>query len=129
MIAFAVVFVLKVATKYATFVPVDTSEIRDLVREVVRVLKVVTANMHSRHMLSSVARDAETLLAKCWPQEVQGPMPANANVTLAQPTFDESIYDMSGNWGQGVTFDNFFMGELARPVAKLMFCRLTCVNR
>ncbi|KAK3094261.1 hypothetical protein LTR53_019503, partial [Teratosphaeriaceae sp. CCFEE 6253] len=39
MIAFAVVFALKVSTKYAASVPVDTSEIRALVAELVRVLK------------------------------------------------------------------------------------------
>jgi hypothetical protein len=110
MIAFAVVFVLKLSTKYASYVSVDTSNVRVLVEDVVVVLKAVTAGMHSRHMLSSVAKGAETLLAKCWPRNSL-PVPANANVTLVQPTFDESIYDMSSEWNSGVTIgDNFFMG-------------------
>ncbi|SMQ51026.1 unnamed protein product [Zymoseptoria tritici ST99CH_3D1] len=111
MIAFAVVFVLKLSTKYANSVPVDTSMVRTLVENVVVVLKSVTANMHSRHLLSSVAKGAETLLEKCWPQNKQRPVPANANVILGQPTFDESIYDMSNDWNGGATLDNFFMGE------------------
>ena len=110
MIAFAVVFVLKVSTKYATSVRVDTSEIRSLVAELVTVLKKVTSSMHPRHLLASVARGAETLLQRCCPRENQGPVPSNAHVTMSQPTFDESLYDMSSAWN-GASFDNFFMGE------------------
>jgi hypothetical protein len=110
MIAFAVVFVLKVSTKYATSVRVDTSEIRTLVAQLVEVLKVVTSTMHPRHLLVSVAKGCEKLLESCAPQEMQGPVPANAHVTMTQPTFDEGLYDMSSAWN-GQSFDNFFMGE------------------
>lgn len=109
MIAFAVVFVLKVSTKYSTSVRVDTSEIQTLVRELVKVLKDVTASMHSRHLLVSVAQGAETLLERCCPLET-GPVPSNAHVTMSQPTFDEGLYDISSAWN-GSSFDNFFMGE------------------
>lgn len=111
MIAFAVVFMLKVSTKYATSVRVDTSDIRSLVADLVRTLKHITAKMHSRHLLVSVARGAETLLARCTPQEeMRGPFPSNAHVTMSQPTFDESLYDVSNQWN-GAHYDNFFMGE------------------
>ena len=110
MIAFAVVFVLKVSTKYATSVRIDTSEIRSLVGQLVEVLKAVTASMHPRHLLVSVAKGCEKLLDSCCPQEMQGPVPANAHVTMSQPTFDEGLYDMSSAWN-GQSFDNFFMGE------------------
>ena len=110
MIAFAVVFVLKVSTKYATSVRIDTSEIKALVAELVTVLKKVTSTMHPRHLLASVARGAQTLLDRCCPQEVQGPVPSNAHVTMSQLSFDDSLYDVSGDWG-GTTYDNFFMGE------------------
>ncbi|EMC93348.1 hypothetical protein BAUCODRAFT_75640 [Baudoinia panamericana UAMH 10762] len=110
MIAFATVFVLKVSTKYATSVRVDTTEIRSLVGEVVRVLKHVTSTMHPRHLLVSVARGAGNLLERCRPQDYRGPYPSNAHVTLSHPTFDDSLYDVSRN-GQGPMFDNFFMGE------------------
>jgi hypothetical protein len=110
MIAFAVVFVLKVSTKYAASVRMDTSEIESLVGELVTVLKKVTSNMHPRHLLASVAQGAETLLRRCCPiNETQGPYPANAHVTMSQPTFDDSLYDMTG-WN-GTAFDNFYMGE------------------
>lgn len=74
------------------------------------VLRDVTANMHPRHLLVSVARGAETLLERCGSQEMQGPVPSNAHVTMSQPTFDESLFDMSTEWN-GQSFDNFFMGE------------------
>ena len=110
MIAFAVVFVLKVSTKYPSSVRVNTSEIRSLVAQLVDVLKAVTSSMHPRHLLVSVAKGCEKLLASCTSQETQGPVPANAHVTMSQPTFDEGLYDMSGAWN-GLSFDNFFMGE------------------
>lgn len=109
MIAFAVVFVLKVSTKYSTSVRVDTSEVQSLVRELVTVLKDVTSTMHSRHLLVSVAQGAETLLQRSWPADT-GPVPSNAHVTMTQPTFDEGLYDVSSAWN-GNSFDNFFMGE------------------
>lgn len=111
MIAFAVVFVLKVSTKYAASVRVDTSEINSLVGELVEVLKNVTASMHSRHLLVSVARGAKTLLQKCCATGLSGPVPSNAHVTMSQPTFEDGLYDMSGTTWNESSFDNFYMGE------------------
>ncbi|EMF10767.1 uncharacterized protein SEPMUDRAFT_150769 [Sphaerulina musiva SO2202] len=110
MIAFAVVFVLKVSAKYAGSLRVDTTEIRGLVTDLIAVLKKITKRMHPRHLLVSVANGAETLLGKTSMQEPTGSVPANAHVTMAQPTFDQSLFDMSANW-DGTTVDNFFMGE------------------
>ncbi|WPG99169.1 Hypothetical protein R9X50_00198000 [Acrodontium crateriforme] len=108
MLAFAVVFVLKVSTKYASSVRIDTSEIRSLVADLVTVLKGVTSSMHPRHLLVSVTHGAETLLDKC--SGIDLGMPSNAQVTMSQPTFDQSLYDVSNEWN-GASFDNFFMGE------------------
>ncbi|KAK0266333.1 hypothetical protein LTS09_000285 [Friedmanniomyces endolithicus] len=110
MIAFAVVFVLKVSTKFAASVAIDTSEIRSLVADLVHVLKDVTSNMHTRHLLTSVTRGAETLLERCCPPERRGPFPSNAHVTISQPVFDENLYNMSSHW-TGTSTDNFMMGE------------------
>ncbi|KAF2774469.1 hypothetical protein EJ03DRAFT_347068 [Teratosphaeria nubilosa] len=111
MIAFAVVFVLKVSTKYAINVRVDTTEIKTLVTDLVKVLKNVTSSMHPRHLLVSVAKGAETLLEKCYPKDVSTlSYPSNAHVIMSQPTFDDSLYDMSADLN-GMSYDNFFMGE------------------
>lgn len=110
MIAFAVVFVLKVSSNYAGYVRVDTSETKSLVAELVAVLRNVTATMHPRHLLASVAKGAETLLERCSSRENHGPVPSNAHVTMSQPTFDQSLYSIPNDWN-GFSFDNFYMGD------------------
>ncbi|KAF2718651.1 hypothetical protein K431DRAFT_340598 [Polychaeton citri CBS 116435] len=111
MIAFAVVFVLKVSTTYASSVSVSISEVRTLVADLVKVLKRVTHNMHSRHILASVAHGAETLLSKCWPEDM-AMLTSGNDFTLGfnQSTFDQSLYDMSQNWANSSS-DNFFMAD------------------
>jgi hypothetical protein len=64
MIAFAVVFLLKVATKYCTTIRVDSAEILHLVGEVDRVLKSSTAIMHRQHLLVVIADGVGKLLQK-----------------------------------------------------------------
>lgn len=110
MIAFAVVFVLKVAsTKYAACVRADGRELRALVGKLVAVLHDVTADMHRQHLLVSVARGAETLLARCNAEAERiptaTPLPANAHVTMgggqeqqlatAAMALEENLFDFS----------------------------------
>jgi len=116
MITFAVVFVLKVSSpQYAGFVRVDTREIHTLVCELVTVLKKVTCRMHPRHLLVSVARGVEGLLERCGGppslREFRVPVPANAHVTMTQPTFEESLCDLSAAPWDGVGLEGFFMGD------------------
>lgn len=63
MIAFAVVFLLKVSTKYVSSVKVDTKEVQKLVSELSLVLNGVTESMHPSHLLVSIAKGIETLLS------------------------------------------------------------------
>lgn len=109
MIAFAVVFLLRVATKHSLSVRVDTSEVQALVADLVKVLNDVTTSMHPRHLLVSVAKGAKLLLEKSYPLE-GGAVPSNTRVTLSEPNFEEGLYDTSSAWN-GNSFDNFFMGE------------------
>ena len=82
MIAFAVVFLLKVATKYATAVRIDTKQILALVSETVRILSDTTRSMHPEHLLVSIAEGLEKLLLKCQelgpgtPKPVMHPFPS-----------------------------------------------------
>ncbi|KAK5111650.1 hypothetical protein LTR62_004755 [Meristemomyces frigidus] len=110
MIAFAVVFVLKILTKHAAAVRIDTNGIHELVADLVQVLKVITSTMHPRHLLVSVARGAETLLERVRVPDAHGSFPANPHVVMTQPTFDDTLYDISSQWN-GTSFDNFYMGE------------------
>lgn len=64
MIAFAVVFLLKVATKYSETVRIDATKILDLVEQTTTVLRRVTAHMHKEHLLVCIAHGVETILRK-----------------------------------------------------------------
>lgn len=65
MLAFAVVFLLKVATKYATVIRIDTTKILSLVTQTVSALREVTQTMHRQHLLVVIAEGLGRLLARC----------------------------------------------------------------
>lgn len=65
MIAFAVVFLLKVTVKYKSLVRVDSAEILNLIDEAVYVLNAVSSRMHEQHLLGHIAAGTSKLLARC----------------------------------------------------------------
>ncbi|KAJ5928689.1 hypothetical protein N7466_007645 [Penicillium verhagenii] len=65
MLAFAVVFLLKVATKYATVIRIDTSKILSLVAQTVAALREITQTMHRQHLLVVIAEGLGRLLSRC----------------------------------------------------------------
>ena len=65
MLAFAVVFLLKVATKYATVIRIDTVKILSLVTQTVSALRGITQTMHRQHLLVVIAEGLERLLVRC----------------------------------------------------------------
>ncbi|KKK16519.1 hypothetical protein ARAM_003071 [Aspergillus rambellii] len=65
MLAFAVVFLLKVATKYATTIRIDTGKILSLVAKTVEALQEITHSMHRQHILVVIADGLGKLLSKC----------------------------------------------------------------
>ncbi|KAF3386749.1 Transcriptional activator of proteases prtT [Penicillium rolfsii] len=65
MLAFAVVFLLKVATKYVTVIRIDTSKILSLVTQTVAALRDITQSMHRQHLLVVIAEGLERLLVRC----------------------------------------------------------------
>ncbi|KAJ5834778.1 transcriptional regulator family: Fungal Specific TF [Penicillium robsamsonii] len=65
MVAFAVVFLLKVATKYAFMIRIDTGKIISLVTETVAALQDVTRSMHKHHLLVVISEGLERLLSIC----------------------------------------------------------------
>ncbi|KAL3476035.1 hypothetical protein BJX99DRAFT_258926 [Aspergillus californicus] len=64
MIAFAVVFLLKVSTKYSEIVRIDAAKMLDLVEHTVTVMRRITAPMHEQHLLVCIAGGIEKLLKK-----------------------------------------------------------------
>lgn len=65
MLAFAVVFLLKVATKYATVIRIDTAKILSVVTQTVAALREITRPMHRQHLLVVIAEGLERLLVRC----------------------------------------------------------------
>lgn len=61
MIAFAVVFLFKIATKYSHVIAIDVDKTLKLVSNVENTLKTVAAEMCPRHLLVSVAKAVKTL--------------------------------------------------------------------
>lgn len=64
MIAFAVVFLLKVGTKFSSSIRAGGSEILTLVRDLSVVLRQVAEQMHRQHLLRFIAEGIEKLLDK-----------------------------------------------------------------
>lgn len=76
MIAFAVVFLLRVATRYANTIRIDTDKILLLVSQTVAALNEITHHMHPQHLLVAIAEGLQKLLWKCQeqPHVTQEPM-------------------------------------------------------
>lgn len=65
MLAFAVVFLLKIATKHASMIRIDTTKILSLVAETVAALREITKDMHKQHLLVVISEGLERLLGRC----------------------------------------------------------------
>lgn len=101
MIAFAVVFLLKVATKYATTIRIDTEQILSLVTQTVAALRDITHYMHRQHLLVVIAEGLERLLWKCQEpaQHMQQP------VAQMPPGLEQAQHDIS--WMENMTNFDF----------------------
>ena len=114
MIAFAVVFLLKVSIKFSASVRLDVEETKRLVGELVVILKRVTSTMHPRHLLVSITKGIDNLLQRCFPTEDSAPaVPAVApQHGQEQILADPEILNGPFNWTDDMfDFDPCFMGE------------------
>lgn len=101
MLAFAVVFLLKVATKYATAIRIDTEKIMSLVSQTISVLREVTQVMHRQHLLVTISEGLEKLLLKC-----QAPAQPRATVYPSSPaTYPHAQFDTS--WMESIASFDF----------------------
>ncbi|KAL6251429.1 hypothetical protein RBB50_001638 [Rhinocladiella similis] len=64
MIAFAFVFLLKVTIKNPLSLRIDKEPIMDTLDSLIKVLKNITASMHPRHLLTSIASSMQKLLER-----------------------------------------------------------------
>lgn len=122
MIAFSVVFLLKVATKYPDTVWMDKSKVFDLVTQTVRMLQSVSSNMHDKHLLVSIAKGLDKLVHKLQdpttPNELhvhgataQDPVPHPTAIVGHPPMQDDM------EWVQSISSFDFF--NLQTPLPEL----------
>ncbi|KGO37407.1 hypothetical protein PEXP_003920 [Penicillium expansum] len=98
MLAFAVVFLLKVATKYAFMIRIDTGKILSLVTDTVAALRDITQPMHKHHLLVIISEGLELLLGRC---------------QMATHTVHETMYHPSPAQEQLPVFDATWMENMA----------------
>ena len=90
MIAFAVVFLLKVSTQFSASVQLDVKEIQQSMSTLLKILKRVTATMHPHHLLVTIAKGIEGALQR-WRVSVDSPV-ANAAASTWSPTHEPSLH-------------------------------------
>ncbi|KAI2719157.1 transcriptional regulator family: Fungal Specific TF [Penicillium roqueforti] len=98
MLAFAVVFLLKVATKYAFMVRIDTTKILSLVTDTVAALRDITQSMHKHHLLVVISEGLERLSSRC---------------QMSAHTAHETMYRTSPAQEQPPVFDAIWMENMA----------------
>lgn len=105
MIAFAAVFLLKVATKFAATVRVDSNDILYLVEDLARVLKNVTAKMHRQHLLVCIADGIVDLLRKC--KDAGQSEHRQPSVTAVTPQQSNMMIDQNDSISGGFDWTNY----------------------
>lgn len=113
MVAFAVVFLLKVSTKYSALVQVDIREIQRLITCLVVTLKRITATLHPRHLLVSIARGIDSLVQRCGLPVDPRPLHSGDMPQLETETNlpHSTLMEADLNWMTTGDFDPYFMGD------------------
>ncbi|PLB47675.1 hypothetical protein P170DRAFT_409889 [Aspergillus steynii IBT 23096] len=112
MIAFAVVFLLKVSTRFSASIQLDRQEIRRLMTSLVTTLNEVVATMHPQHLLVSITKGIEEVLSRnpISSDEIRshtasgsvGPCDAFSNIDVLPGEFNLAADGM---------FDQYFLNE------------------
>ena len=108
MIAFAAVFLLKVSTKFSTFVKIDVEEIKSLMTALVSTLRRVSSTMHPKHLLVSITKGIDSLRNQFYPTEDSSTAEA---MEQQQPGGNSDVSDAFFDWGGDQYGYPAFMGE------------------
>ncbi|KAH8702306.1 C6 transcription factor [Talaromyces proteolyticus] len=113
MIAFAIVFLLKVSTRLSASVRLDIQEVQRLMITLVSVLKEVAASMHPHHLLVGITKGIDDLLQRSG--LIPGPV-ASVSTSMPQQVAQQVFPDADVLYGDmnlaadGI-FDPNFMNE------------------
>jgi hypothetical protein len=97
MITFASAFLLKLAQRYPDIPCVNKDEIFKLIGRVVETLRLISANMHERHLLTSIVHALEKALARLpeFHSQLRSPNPGG---TSSLPAIAEILPDENSTW-------------------------------
>ncbi|KAF2671401.1 hypothetical protein BT63DRAFT_215969 [Microthyrium microscopicum] len=97
MIAFAMVFLLKVATKFSGIVRTGSAEIMVLVRNMASILRESAATMHRQHMLRYIAEGIDKIIQKCDEGPIVQPQSSMPESSQSQINADMAYPQISGD--------------------------------
>jgi hypothetical protein len=99
MITFASVFLLKLAQRYPHIPCIHKSDIFELIRQVVAMLRLVSATMHEKHLLRSIVHRLEKVTASVPDINSQlRPPKLNGNLTSSSPGDPEIMSQSEPTW-------------------------------
>ncbi|KAJ4296915.1 hypothetical protein N0V90_006963 [Kalmusia sp. IMI 367209] len=109
MLAFSVVFLFKISTRYGALFRIDGEATKRSVHELVHVLKRITAGMHPRHLLVSLTEGIDELLQR-W--DLGGQIGSRVEVPVLRQESQGTGEEMGDglDWFDGI-IDPVFMGE------------------
>jgi hypothetical protein len=97
MITFASAFLLKLALRYPNIPCVHKIEILELIRRVVETLRLVSATMHGKHLLTSIVHGLDKVLARVSDLSLE-PRPPEQNGISNSPPDTEIVPDEDPTW-------------------------------
>lgn len=123
MIAFAVVFLLKVSTRFSSLVQIDGQEVHRLMTRLIKVLQEVSRSMHPRHLLVTITEGVEDVLERNFsiPAPATEITPSTLQEKSAQvvhdPMVDHGDYFAEGTLNQFLFHEyDFFGNQMQDPM-------------
>ncbi|KAF9892876.1 hypothetical protein FE257_000465 [Aspergillus nanangensis] len=113
MIAFAVVFLLKVATNYSETVTMDKNKIISLVDRTITMLQRTTSSMHRQHLLVSIGSGVRKLRSKFH----EGPAQTYETPSLSASPAAPELFSGDLEWVESIS--NFDLFNLQAPLSGL----------
>lgn len=110
MIAFAVVFIVKVTSKFPDTLPCSVNDMLNTLRTLQLKLQQITAAMHAKHLLVNITRGIASLVHRLGEDAERENLGLNNGQPSAQlPSTTEQL-DQNADWGTEGIYDPYCMG-------------------